>query len=694
MLIFLLKKANKIFLNIDSKLKNNFNFITEKDDIKNIICIIFIIVIFLLLCEKIRNNYFLFDDNANGYLIAYKYNLESIIEKREFPLINFHQYMGISYFDKGQSGVLYLPVYIAAFLSKYLFKNILFTIDILIFMHLILAGVFMYLLLKKYKIDRTISFLCSLIWISFPFIILISKSWVFISYTAAFLPLNLFLLDSLIRKPSLKNAFFLAIIKGIFFFQGFVQYFHFLIIFEILYIIINLILNKLQGNIKIIYGYLVSLIIFFMIISPLLFPMLKAVNECWRTGDINTKEIIIANCMDLKIFLNSQIFNFKKCIFIKAGSEIYYVGIFLLFIPLFIIKNKYVDFNSFKNICIFGFLTIIFLILCTKYYSILYNIYSFNMFRWNIRLFIYFLFFLIIFIAFCSDFIMKNNNKFMKNLILSILLFSIVSNMSIAFAFNNSTLGQYKIKDLHQDYLKTFKSPSIGRILTCYLVDIPDDEKYKYLCLNYATFYNLNNFAGYEVLISKLQLYYGYGLLCESIFYNKLDNENIKYFNIAGVKYFITCNNINSLKEFENKKQFIKIYDQDNILVFENKEVNPLVYFINNSNKIEEIQYNFTTNNIHAHMRNKEPGQLIISITPIEGYYYFFDGVRSGKIKEGIFPVKINIPAGTKEVVIKYRSKEFEFGLFIFSILIILILIYFILTKFFKIDIASILNNS
>jgi len=123
----------------------------------------------LLIPTNTYTQLFLYDDNATAFLPFYTYNWNSVINNLTIPFINFHQYLGHTYFSQGQTGVLYPPIYLAVLLSKLTTGSHFFTIDILVLLHFCCSVVGMFFLLKRFNIDTKLSFIFSLIWIPFPF---------------------------------------------------------------------------------------------------------------------------------------------------------------------------------------------------------------------------------------------------------------------------------------------------------------------------------------------------------------------------------------------------------------------------------------------------------------------------------------------------------------------------------------------
>lgn len=217
---------------------NYFILTKKKQNLIIVICLILFVLSYVLFLEKLIPNFFLCDDNATAFLPFYVYNWNSVINNFSIPFINFHQYLGHTYFSQGQTGVLYPPIYLAVFLSKLITGTHYSTIDILVFIHFSCSAVAMFFLLKRLKIKAILSFLFSLIWITYPFFTITSKSWVFVSYVTAFLPLCFLLFDKIVKIPSYKNAFLLGAVQALFLYQGYIQYVLLLLFFEFLYLLI------------------------------------------------------------------------------------------------------------------------------------------------------------------------------------------------------------------------------------------------------------------------------------------------------------------------------------------------------------------------------------------------------------------------------------------------------------------------
>ncbi|MES2310441.1 MAG: hypothetical protein V4507_16430, partial [Verrucomicrobiota bacterium] len=97
-----------------------------------------LLVIFLTL-ETLSPRFFSWDDNASQFCGYYQYNYESLVHQKTFPSMVWTQYTGQTNLTQSQSGVFYLPAYIATALSWSLFKSPLWNIDLLVVLHLLIG---------------------------------------------------------------------------------------------------------------------------------------------------------------------------------------------------------------------------------------------------------------------------------------------------------------------------------------------------------------------------------------------------------------------------------------------------------------------------------------------------------------------------------------------------------------------------
>jgi hypothetical protein len=654
---------NRAINNIAFKIRNRRSIV---------LTIPLILFVFLnLLCLEIREpNYFLYDDNADYFLPAYSYNWHAVIEHKTIPLINLHQYLGHAYLAQGETGVLYLPIYISTFLSKITTGNIFYTIDILVLIHLTASSIGMLLLLKRFDLSPAASFLGSLMWITMPFISIASRSWVVVSYVAAYLPFNFLLLNKLIDDPKTKNALYLALLKSAFFYQGYVQYVFMTILFEVIYVLLLsasklFISNSYKEYLKTFpRSYISSAFFFFCLIAPLLFPMFLLQQESdYRSTKVAFHDFIF-NSMSWDDFINAtQFLKFRKDVIWSAGSEIFYFGFvnLLLLSPVLVRKFR----ENYKILtCVLA--AAIALVFSTRLYAVFYNISILNLFRWPFKCFLFFLFFGTIGVAGIVNTLVCQDRRWIKILVLLILILAVGLNCFVLWKKSESrnVFNTVHIDNPPKNYLEKYIRKKAGRIFTLWVNDVDPEELYKYFTFSFATLFGYYHFGGYDPLISKQNLKLSLGVQHINVFNGPVSEALLSYLSSWSVKYLITKDSFYNRSQLNRFDQLKLKYRDNNILMYENVSSLPLAYYKDNVQ--EALKFEFGINEINIYPNNSSAKVIVINVAPLPQFKIYINGIDLGKINPGEVPITISIPPNTKQLKLKYVDYPFYAGTLVF----------------------------
>lgn len=655
------------------------------------------VIILLLILESTQTNYFLYDDNAVQFLPYFVYNWRALLEHGSLPFINFHQYLGYPYIGTGSSAVLYLPVYISVLISKLLAGDVYSSIDVFAFIHLMLASIGMFLLLRRLNIDIVICFLISLMWISFPFIINVSRAWIFVSATAAFLPFNFLFLDQLMTDSKSRNALFVAITKSAYFYLGYIQYVFMTFAFEIFYVVIQYTLrsfssreekikqakkrlisenrSRIEPLAKFTRSYLISILFFLCLSAPLFIPMLFLQQE----SALRSTKVTLKNFLSWPIFwsdfLKAQIYHFKQNVIFAGDSEIYYFGLVNLFL-LFLIAFK--RFRKDPRFLSFVLVAIIALFSSTRFYGIFYHLPGFNLFRWPFKNFLFFLFFASVGVAGIAN-IMTNLSKSRFNstriVIYSIFSLSVLLN---CYVLRTSTGADHVFASMHIESppiipLEGYIPKEKGRVFTLWVNSVKSRDRYKYFTYDFATLFGYFHLGGYDMLVSRINNRLALGLNHINSYTDILNKKLLDYLTFMSVKYLVTHDNIYTRRLIEISQLRLR-YEKNNILVYENTRALPLAYYLDKP--WHPIDSHFGVNEIYIHPENSEEKTIAVNVAPLRWFYVYLDGTRAGRIKKDEYPIKIRVPRNTKTITIKYVDYPFYGGLSIFIVFWIGLLVY------------------
>ena len=250
-----------------------------KNRTRYLIFLLTVLFLLLVFMEIKQPYYFLHDDNIS-YVLPYISHHYNSIANSQIPFYNFHQHLGTPAFSVGLTATFYPLIYLSMFLSKSFWGHPFAAIDILTIIHLLIGAAGMYFFLYKILKSNQGAFIGGFIWSMSSFVVFLSSGWWNIAGIVAYYPWIILMTLRIIKDDVIKDYIILIILRLMLFYIGSIQYFIYVILFEMLTYLILLIGFKLQNKdmnyMKIIQkgGYIfVSLLITCIFTLPLLLPM-------------------------------------------------------------------------------------------------------------------------------------------------------------------------------------------------------------------------------------------------------------------------------------------------------------------------------------------------------------------------------------------------------------------------------------
>jgi hypothetical protein len=605
-------------------------------------------------------NYFLWDDNADQYLPYYCYNWKSLVENHTIPFLNWHQYLGQTYFGQAQSAVFYIPIYIAILISKGLFGHPFHVIDILAIGHLIVSSVGVFVLLRYHEVEQRLSILASIVWISSPHFVLLSKSWIFVSYLAAFLPWNFLLLEIFLKKPDLQKGSLLAVLKGIFFYQGYVQYVLMLFLFEGIYILLQGIRRGFAYK-AFTKAYAFSVLAFFILIGPLFWSLLFTQQLSADRSSRLPFEEFMQNHVSFGYFIRAQFFSFEPEVIFSGGSQLFHAGICNIFLP-FLFINKKIRSIVFQTRAVpFFAIALLALLLSTSFVQFVYPVPLLNMFRWAFKYLAFFIFFLILAVACSIDALLKASNnspfKFYGAYAMTICLQILILFQPSA----NSTLSPFTLKVPPKDPLEELTIDKTARFFTYRCSKALPHNLYRYLTYDFATLFEYSHFGGYDPLVSKLNSDISFGIRHVNSYDKLLDEAALNDLSQWGIQYILTEDqplNRKILDRLSNLK--LREAGSNELLVYENLTSKPLASYDGASEKPVKVQYNI--NELLLFPTNLEPRYMTIRCPSLPQFKCWVDEKPTFIHTTENKMMLVLIPANAHLVKIKYIDSGFRIG--------------------------------
>jgi len=201
---------------------------------------------FLLLLLEFRwPYYFLQDDGRQYFLPAYFHNWRSLLSGH-LPLYDFHIFAGVPHASMGQPAVFYIPQYIAMFLSESIWGHPFACIDLMAFMHGLLAVAGGYVLLRYLGASDTAAAFGGLTAFT-GFFVWAGRMWPSVLILCAWFPWMVWTSLRYLRKPGASRAGWLMFFRLSLLYGGQPQFFILAMIFEHLFTLSHSVLTRSPG---------------------------------------------------------------------------------------------------------------------------------------------------------------------------------------------------------------------------------------------------------------------------------------------------------------------------------------------------------------------------------------------------------------------------------------------------------------
>lgn len=646
--------------------------------------LIIILLLFFLYVEFKHPYYFLQDDNRDYFLPYFIYNYKSLLNG-ELAVYNFHQFLGIPSLAVGQPGALYPIAYLSVFLSNLFFGHYFAAVDIQVIIHLLIGAVGIYKFIRSFDIERKAAFFAGFIYPLSSFIFYISNSWVVVSSVAAYFPWMLLFSFRLYKDASLKTIVFTVIARLLLFYAGYVQYFIYSVIFELITVFLYVILSsepleRKANIIKFIKEYIKSYIYVLILSLPLLLPMWHHTTISAHRSTQLEFSSFASRFFPLEQLLKGLFYPFSnadKSAYVSLLnmfnlSHIGYIAILLIIIGIadrYITRKNHIKIKSVKLFVFAGPALLAFIWSTNWMFNyIIYLVPILNRFRWPFKLAFFLDFFLIVIAAFIlSHFIEKlPKRKAVKNI--AIIVIIVIQIFNFGFLY---TVTPYKALADHGDSLpleeKLTDELTGGRIISVGSWTSAPENNYAYLTaptlgFNYATLWGLDYFAGYEPLIPATNAEACLNLNHTAIIESG-DPIPIDYLRKAAVKWYIVPKN--KVDEYSSEfilSGIIPKYEDENRVVFYDEHAFPMV-FNSNGEKIEDEDLRVTANKIEINIHMQKSDTIFFNYLYNPFLKAYLDGERTALDKYDDIHISVTVPEGKHQILIKYEDPYFTAGI-------------------------------
>lgn len=646
------------------------------------------------------------------------------------PLWNPYNHCGTPFIGNIQAQIFY-----PFSLIFYLIKNFVVAFKIFLFLHLLLAGVFMFLMLKNKGFKLTTALTGALVW-SFNGYIISRIEFLSVFSSIIWLPLMILIIDKLPNKKfSLKHSIYLSFCIAIQFLAGHTQMWFYSIIFCLLYCVFLSILNK---DIKILFMFSLAVILSIAISSIQFLPTFEFILHSTRAGygikkfgmEFKDSAIFSLKFTDIINFLypfnwqiNFKLINQQNKVLELSNYWIYtfYTGILSIILSILgFLSKKFLKEKIFLSII---FILFLFYALGENFlfYGLFYKIFPIiRLFRYPATSVFIIVFVICIFSCYGVELIsnfLSDKEKFRKILIfIPIFIFLELKYYSkktiltlpskILYEISETTSFLLNLKDIN-DYriALTPKTQILAR--TVYAKNLYEAFKtYRDNLLgNINIDYHIYNFRGQDI---ELKNFYNF---LDIVYSNKSLNDAIPFFSISNVKYILSSElqnvencklifNSKNMKIYENPYALKKAYFVDKYIVEPNLEKSKSI-IKNIKDKLERIaiihteekniklnlnsfdknvyelkNLQISNNKIFLEIENSSDGLLVISQNFYPGWKCYVNGCREKIYHCNLFMMCIPLRIGKNEVFLKFEPLSFKIGTILSLISILMCFLY------------------
>ena len=626
--------------------------------------------VLLFVIESVRPCFFLHDDNATWFISAYVHDFRVLTETGRLAEVNYYQYGGEPFLEQGQTAVLYPPVYLGVALAKWVSGDLRWAIEWIAAEHLTLGLLGFYFWLRQGGVASSHAALGALAWVLNPFVLIVTSSWITVSFVAAWLPWLFWALDRLWVRPTLLSALFLGTIAALFFLQGYVQWVVYSILFLGLYALFRFFARAEMRRAAIVYHLGLSVLIFLVLILPLLATMLHAVDA----SEVRSQPFSIETALSFSVpavdFFYAQFLAFRGCAF-GASTAILFCPA-LLFFPVILLRFFRERPETRRRLLPLLFLSLLALLFSTRCHALLSLLPVLDKFRWPFKVFVFADFFLLASLvvgvsawaAACASARRKSN------LIASACLaFVLLAGLAVSLSCHDGNIFSKTTLPTSDNPLPPGVDPGLGRGIAIDNI-LPEASSYRFLTHCHATFFAVPSLGGYDPLVGRDQLRFALGLDFPNVFFGPITPAVREKLDALAVRYWIVDPRSPQLQEVEALAGLKPLASEPDRVVFEDTQASPLVY--SETDPATPCAVTYSGNSMLVPLSHAT-SPVEISAGPTDGWWYRIDRGPWLRPIDQNDRLKIDFGKSDRLLEVSYFDSRFRDGLRLSAYLILVL---------------------
>lgn len=610
----------------------------------------------LLAVEWFEPFFFTYDDNETQHLPWQVFNYRTLSRYGELAWMNFHQLGGHANAVAGQSGVYYWPAYVASFLADHLMGTLFWAIDINSLMHLYAAMIALYAYLRLVRVGAMESFYGAVLYLSMPFLIMLTKAEIIGVYSAFYYPAMLFCVEAWWQTRATRWLVAGALLKTHFIYQGNVQFFFLYMALELGYLVCRAAQKRRPNCGYYMVSYGLSNIWALIAALPLLLPMVLELSASSYRLRAGWEKEVYEHAMTFAWWWSAQFFRFQSNVIFCASSSMFFLG-GVIVLP-WLAGNAWLRQGRERcrnSIWVIWLLwLVVAMVLATSLNALIHWLPPFNQMRWPYK------WYQIVILAYpivCASVwhVLRSRAGMRSGWMHAFFILAIVSNLLVAFSpGGRRAFALYRLPPEVMNGV----TPKLGdgRILAYNITRCSSQQAVVEMRgYNFPTLFEEYGFAGYDPIVRRNVAHVFYYLTHNCAFLGKITPRVQEHLNRWGVRYIITDTdplNLATLQAVPGWREWRRT--DSGLWVFENTLARPIVSW--NEAPFQAVHYHYGANSLWIDT-GRGGGELTVALIAQLGWRYQYGETglwQDVSIDEQDRQIHLSVPKGVESVTLRF----------------------------------------
>ncbi|MGA2186573.1 MAG: hypothetical protein ABSH47_26450 [Bryobacteraceae bacterium] len=625
--------------------------------------------------EFVHPRYFSDDDNRDMSLPPLVFNYQSL-QHGELAEYSFHTFAGAPHLANGQSLVLYLPAYAAAWTSGKILDDVYLSVEALTIFHLLLSGAGVFLFVRLLTGDSSAASLAALAFPLSSFCLFVGRQWLCVTACAAWFPWMLYFASRSWRANTPSWLIGLSLSRLLLLYFGYTQYFIWAVILECFvwglagWLTAGVYVRSLRV-VRVASAYVLSWIAAAFLGLPLLWPQYQQTAGSYaKSAALSVRDFKVYS-MPARAFLHGLFLPLSTnptVTSVDLWPSVFYVAhvavpvsllAFVTLIPACLKWGKQA-----RILAGFWGLTILAHALSANWFwVVLYHLPMFNRFRWPFKIQLFTSFFLVCAGAAAQHFWSGRLRGSIRSWLIAFVLVATLMDFAVVDALHRPRGWIDQVPLTAEDPLAAAVKP--GRVFSLgYRVSEqwpPWTNRSRSMGYAYAQLWGYDDLGGYDTLALATSARVSVGAIHTASWEGPPERLPLDHFRNWGVQWYIVNAHAPAYADTLARQGVETVSVEPDRIVMQDPHARPFVWW--EDGNPTSIAVDRLVNYADFRYMRSEAGTLIVNLVALSDLRAEVDGrpMPCGHDAEG--HVRVFLPAGQHTLRLAYRNEAFHNGL-------------------------------